>query len=144
MSLSFTKQNKLRFIRFAYWLGAILDLIWGVVALLYMFLSENQLFIGLGYPSPVTEFGYYTLVAVSGLMVGWTMILIWADRKPIERKDTLLMTILVMILMMSTQMFGFLNSNPYITLISLLSNSTLIIYAIGYYLARELAMNSTI
>jgi len=109
-----------------------------------MFLSENQLFIGLGYPSPVTEFGYYTLVAVSGLMVGWTMILIWADRKPIERKDTLLMTILVMILMMSTQMFGFLNSNPYITLISLLSNSTLIIYAIGYYLARELAMNSTI
>lgn len=141
MSLSFTKQNKLRFIRFAYWLGAILDLIWGVVALLNMFFSENQLFIDLGFPSSVTEFGYYTLVAVSGLMLGWTMILLWADRKPIERKDTLLMTVLVMILMMTTQMIGFLNSNPHITLISLLSNSTLIIYAIGYYLARELSLN---
>ena len=144
MLLPLTKQNKIRFIQFAYWLGAILDFIWGGVALLYMFLSENQLFLDLGYPNPISEFGYYSLVAVSGLMFGWTMILIWAVRKPLERKDTLLMTVLVMILMMTTQIIGFLNSNPHITLISLLSNSTLMIYAIGYYLARDLAINSTI
>ena len=138
MPYTLTIQNKMKFIRFSYWLGAILDLFWGIVPLSYMFLSDLTIYGDLGYPSPITDFGYYTLVGVSSLMIGWAILLLWANQKPIERKDTLLITVIVMIVMMVTQIFGFFNGNPFITPVSLLSNTTIVIYALGYYFARNI------
>ena len=33
---------------------------------------------------------------VASLMIGWTILLFWADRKPIERRTILLITIIMM------------------------------------------------
>lgn len=136
----FSDIQKLLFVRFAYWLGAILDAFWGIVPLVYMFFSDLPLFVDLGYPSPVNDFDYYTLVGVSSLMLGWTFLLIWADRKPIERRDTLLITVGAMLIMIILQFVGLLKGNPFISLVSLASNGTIIIYGLAYYFARQLAV----
>jgi hypothetical protein len=39
----------------------------------------------------------YGLLNGAPLMVGWTLLLLWADRKPVERKDILLLTLPVVI-----------------------------------------------
>jgi hypothetical protein len=114
-----TDTQKLLFVRFAYWLGAILDAFWGIVPLFYMFFSDQQIFVDLGYPSPISDFDYYTLVGVSSLMLGWTFLLIWADRKPIERRDTLLITVGAMIIMFVLQSIGLINDNLHMYLIYL-------------------------
>ena len=140
--MQITENKKLKFIRFAYWLGAILDAIWGIVPLIYMLFSEERIFADLGFPSPISDFGYFALVGVSGLMLGWTFLLIWANRKPIERRDTLLLTVCAMLIMIVLQFIGFINNNPYISLGSLLSNSTIVIYGLAYYFAYNLGGNS--
>ena len=40
----------------------------------------------------------YGLINGAPLMIGWTILLLWADRKPMERKDTLLLTLPVVLL----------------------------------------------
>ena len=40
------------------------------------------------------------------LMLGWTVLLLWADRKPMERKDILLITLLVVLGEVATEIFG--------------------------------------
>jgi hypothetical protein len=65
-------------IRFCYWLGAILDGVVGVQ--LWANLLAGQ---------------QYDLDGqrLSALMLGWAFLLIWADRKPIERRGVLLLTV---------------------------------------------------
>jgi len=40
------------------------------------------------------------------LMLGWTILLLWADREPMERKDILLITLLVVLGEVVTEIFG--------------------------------------
>ncbi len=136
--MTLTRENKYKFIKFSYWLGAILDGIWCIIPFIYMFFSDLSIFTDLGYPSPISEFGYYALVGVVGLMFGWTLLLIWGVQKPIERKDTLLLTTLVCVILLILQIIGFINGNKYILPISLLSNLSVIFYGIGYVWARSL------
>ena len=137
--LDLSNNTKLNFVRFSYWLGAILDAVWGFIPLFYMFFSELTIFADLGYPSPITEFGYYALVGVVSLMFGWTFLLIWGVQKPIERRDTLLLTTIVCIILLVLQVIGFINGNQFILPFSLLSNLSVIIYGVGYLWARSLA-----
>ena len=46
--------------------------------------------------TPSAEFGY-AMRSGAPLMVGWTVLLIWADRKPMERKGVLLIVIPVVV-----------------------------------------------
>ncbi|HVO44490.1 MAG TPA: hypothetical protein VMT34_17815 [Aggregatilineales bacterium] len=82
-------NQQVRWLRLCYWIGAIIDalatvpLIFpGLAASLYRWTSFT--------PGP-------ELRSVSGvgasLMLGWTALLLWADRKPIERKGVLVLTV---------------------------------------------------
>ena len=43
----------------------------------------------------------------AALMLGWTILLIWADRKPMERKEILVITTIpVILLMVTNNLFG--------------------------------------
>lgn len=79
---------KTLFIRFAYWLGAIMDLLVAGSMFLYVFFELN---IGMGFPVATVE-TKFMLIAGMALMIGWTVLLIWGDRKPIERRHILLIT----------------------------------------------------
>ena len=48
----------------------------------------------------------YAMGMGAPLMLGWTILLLWADRKPMERKDILLITLLVVLGEVATEMFG--------------------------------------
>ena len=72
-------KNKIIWLRISYWVGAIAD---GIATLRMLF--------------PKTAYGVeyrYALALGASLMLGWTFLLVWADRKPLERKGVLLLTV---------------------------------------------------
>ena len=72
-------KNKIIWLRISYWVGAIAD---GIATLRMLF---PKIAYGVEYR--------YALGLGASLMLGWTFLLVWADRKPLERKGVLLLTI---------------------------------------------------
>ncbi|MFX1566834.1 MAG: hypothetical protein ACFFCV_00545 [Promethearchaeota archaeon] len=117
---------KLLYIRFTYWYGAILDFL----VFLDMILSVLFEF-SISMPNVSTDISYkYQTGTGAFLMLGWTILLIWADRKPIERKDILLLTAIPVVL-------GIMIINIFYTYFWILSGITLIIFLIAYLIARK-------
>ncbi len=86
-------EGNTNWLRISYWVGAIAD----AVAAMAMFAQAV-----FARPSPlsdyVPEIPYRYAIALAGsLMLGWTVLLIWADRRPYERRGVLLITIMVIL-----------------------------------------------
>ena len=75
-------------LRISYWSGAIADALIGFLMLVPSRMGE-------------TEFRYSMGLAAT-IAFGWTVLLIWADRKPLERKGILLITIFPVIVGLMT------------------------------------------
>jgi len=84
-----TQKQIILFIHIAYWLGIIADAI-STIILLSPELAQSAF--GLSDLSISEEYLYVSRIAAS-LMLGWTFLLLWADRKPIERRGILILTI---------------------------------------------------
>jgi len=87
-------NNQVRWLRISYWAGAIVDGLAAVQILVpAVFAATNNL------PDfrPQSDYRYMAGMAAS-LMLGWTVLLIWADRKPVERKAVLVITIFPVII----------------------------------------------
>ena len=117
-------NKRLLFIRFAYWYGAILDLLVSIDMLLSIIFEFS---VSISNVSTEISFKYQTGTGAF-LMLGWTILLIWADRKPLERKFILLLTIIPVII-------GILALNILYTNLWFMSVITLIIFIIAYTLA---------
>lgn len=76
-------------LRLCYWIGAIFDAV-----MVFPLLSPKILGIMFGIPdfNPGLDFRMISFVGAA-LMAGWTVLLIWADRRPLERRDILLITL---------------------------------------------------
>jgi hypothetical protein len=85
-------KNQIRLLRICYWWGIVVD---GVVAIQMMFPEFYLRFYGVDL-EPGAGVRYGLLKGVP-LMIGWTLLLFWADRKPMERKDILLLTLPVIV-----------------------------------------------
>ena len=72
-------KNKIIWLRISYWVGAIAD---GIATFRMLF---PKIAYGVEYR--------YALGLGASLMLGWTFLLVWADRKPLERKGVLLLTV---------------------------------------------------
>ena len=72
-------KNKIIWLRISYRVGAIAD---GIATL-------RMLFPKIAYGAEYR----YALGLGASLMLGWTFLLVWADRKPLERKGVLLLTV---------------------------------------------------
>ena len=82
-------DRRILWLRISYWVGAILDGLW--VIPMY-FPSLGAKIYGIEEMAFGGEFRY-ALAIGAALMLGWTFLLIWADRKPVERRGVLLLTI---------------------------------------------------
>ena len=71
-------KNQIIWLRISYWVGAITD---GFATFRML---TPKMACGVEYR--------YALGLGASLMLGWTFLLIWADRKPLERKGVLLLT----------------------------------------------------
>lgn len=80
---------KIKLLRISYWAGAVFDAL-----VIIPMLSPGVASAVFGIPdfNPGNDYAYAMRIAAS-LMAGWTCLLIWADRKPLERKGVLLLTI---------------------------------------------------
>jgi hypothetical protein len=87
------KRNAILWLRTSYWAGAMLDLLAGLTMLFpALFAVNNQL--SSFYPAPDYR---YAMGMGAPLMLAWTVLLLWADRKPMERKGLLPITLLVVL-----------------------------------------------
>jgi hypothetical protein len=76
------------FLRISYWLGAVLD---GAMIIPMFFPRIGGAIFGIENFRPGNDYRYAMMIGAS-LMLGWTVLLVWADRKPIERKGIILIT----------------------------------------------------
>jgi|SRR5271165_4745639 len=87
-------DSAVRWLRISYWVGAVVDALAGV-----QMLSPRLFAFGMGLddfrPGPDTR---YAMGIVAALMFGWTAALLWADRRRIERRDVLALTVVPVIL----------------------------------------------
>ncbi len=82
-------HNRLAFLRFAYWFGAIFDAAM-IVPLLVPSVASAMLGIEAFHPGP--DYRYASSIGAA-LMAGWTTLLIWGVQRPVERRDVLLLTV---------------------------------------------------
>jgi hypothetical protein len=108
-------NKAVRLLRISYWVGAVLDAI-NVIPLAFPELGAKML--GLADLKMSPEFNYVSYIGAS-LMLGWTILLIWADRKPIERMGVLLITVFPVVL-------GIAVSGIYLYIIGTLSLASLL------------------
>ena len=76
------------FVRCVLWFGIILDFL---NVLQYCFPSSATSVLGITVA--MTPLLRFTLIHAATLMAAWTLLLIWADRKPLERRGVMLLTI---------------------------------------------------
>lgn len=82
------RDSKIRWLRISYWVGAVVD---GLAAVMMLFPELFLVFSGVDLtPDAGLRVG---MRWGAPLMIGWTVLLIWADRKPMERKGVLLITL---------------------------------------------------
>ena len=82
--------NKVIFLRISYWLGAVLD---GLMVIPMLCPRIGGIMFGIDNFNPGNDYKYAMMVGAS-LMLGWTVLLIWADRKPVERKGVIMITVI--------------------------------------------------
>ncbi len=76
-------MNHVTWLRVGYWVGAVADAVATVSLLIPSRTAE-------------TEFRYAMGMAAA-LMLAWTVLLIWGDRRPVERRGVLLLTLFPLI-----------------------------------------------
>ena len=135
-----TNEPKIMFlIKLAYWLGIGADALWAI---------------GLLFP---TVFGMLTgqpdfdpgvqirlIMGIGGsLMTGWTLLLLWAIKKPIERRFVILLTAFPVVFGLTVvTYFGYAGGNTF-NLWILIKNSILIISMLTSYILAGKAVEKT-
>ncbi|RPH32708.1 MAG: hypothetical protein EHM93_08285 [Bacteroidales bacterium] len=128
------QKHKLFLIKIAYWLGVIADAVWAVG------LMFPQVFAILTSTPDFNPNLQFRLVMYIGgiLMTGWTILLIWAVRKPIERRFIILLTAILTVGLFFVSLKGFLEGNTSNIWI-LIKIPTLFFFMVSsYFLARNI------
>ena len=101
-------NRKLFLIKIAYWLGIGADAFWAVVLLSPKFYG---ILFGLSDYNP--DLQTRLILGIGGtLMTGWTFLLLWAVRKPIERRAVILLTAFPVVFgMFIIALIGYLEGN---------------------------------
>ena len=89
MSKEKKMSKKILLLRVCYWIGAVADALSAIIML-------SPKVGGSLYGIPDFNPGYayrYAMGLGASLMLGWTFLLIWADRRPVERRGVLLLTV---------------------------------------------------
>jgi hypothetical protein len=86
-------ENRIRWLRIGYWLGIVMDAI-AFICMLFPSFFLRVVSVNIAVDTGLS----WALRFGAPLMAGWTVLLYWADRKPVERKDVLLITLCPVVL----------------------------------------------
>ena len=135
-------KNSAILLRISYWLGAILD---GFLVVPMLVPEIGGAIFGIDDFDPSQEYRYAMIIGAS-LMLGWTVLLLWADRKPFERKDVLLITVLPVIIGMV--LAGVFAANVGVVEVQrmvpmwILQAGLVMLFSYSYYTARRAEQSS--
>ena len=124
------QKKRMFLIKIAYWLGIAADALWAVGLLL------PQVFgILTGRPDFNPDLQIRLIMGIGGsLMTGWTLLLLWAVRKPIERRVVILLTAFPVVFgLFIVAIIGVLEGNTFNIWI-LVKNTILIISMVSSYI----------
>ena len=129
-------KNPIFLLKFSYIIGAVLD---ALVAVQMFFPEIFALTAGIGVFNPGSDYFYASYMS-GVMMIGWTVLLLWGYKRPVERMDILLITAFpVVIGLMITNVLsiaaGFL---PWMTAILFLGIQVflIILFSVSYMLNR--------
>lgn len=128
-------QSKRMFlIKFPYWLGIGADALWAI-AFFFPFLYGNLV----GNPDFIANFETKQILRIAGtLMAGWTILLLWAVRNPIERRVVILLTAFPVVFgLILVELTGYFigRTTPIWVIVKTIVLFTLMI--ISYFLAKK-------
>jgi len=135
-----SEQKQKLLLRIAYWVGAIMDALVGFNMILATIIGNISPFV----PTPFIGGNSYQFAMgfCASFMIAWTVLLIWADKKPVARKDILIITAIPVVGGFTlVEFFGlYLQTVTLIELIPMLViRSALIMLMVGSYIwARNL------
>jgi len=105
------QKKRLYLIKLAYWLGIGADGLWAIALffpVLFGILVGKQEF----QPDLQTQ---YIMWLGGSLMTGWTLLLFWAIKKPVERRVVILLTAIPVVLgLFITSIVDYSNGNTFI------------------------------
>ena len=91
----------IRMLRIAYWIGIVLDAV-AFVQMAFPALGLKML----GSSLAVEPAYVFSIELGAGLMLAWTLLLFWADRKPLERRGVIPLTMIVIAWNVATMLYG--------------------------------------
>ena len=136
-------MSKKILLRVCYWIGAVAD---AFTAIIMLSPKLGGSMYGIPDFNPSDEYRYAMGLGAS-LMIGWTFLLIWADRRPVERRGILLLTVVPVL-------FGLIISGIYAVAIGLIPAERMVptwvfqglitgLYVFSYVYTRGLKPNKT-
>ena len=134
------ETKKMFLIKIAYWLGIGADALWAIGLLFPKIFG-----ILTGQPDFNPDLQVRLVMGIGGaLMTGWTFLLLWAVKQPIERRAVILLTAFPVVFGLSVvALIGFLEGNTSNVWI-LIKNSILIISMITSYMLASKAAKEKI
>ncbi len=129
-------SDAIRWLRISYWVGAMVDL--GAAA---QMLYPPLFGFGMGLSGFAPGLDYrYAMGMGAALMLGWTALLLWADRRPVERMGVLPLTVVPVIAGLAVNQAngiasGFLPTLPVLPIWALQVGLS-ILFLRSYWLAR--------
>lgn len=128
-------SKRMLFIKLPYWLGIAADALWAValfVPSVYGILTGRDNF--------EPDFELRLSMSIGGiLMFGWTILLLWAVREPIERRFVILLTAIPVVLgLLILAFIGAWNGNTSQIWIVIKCSILLVSMITSYFLARNM------
>jgi len=131
--------KRMFWIKFPYYLGIAADALWAVALLI-----PSVLGILLGNPNFNPDLQSRLIMGIGGsLMTGWTLLLYWAVRKPIERRMVALLTAFPVVFgLFFVALLGYLGGNTSNIWILIKLPLLFILMLISYILAGKIGMKT--
>jgi hypothetical protein len=128
-------MNKMFSIKLAYYTGIAVDALWAVALFVPAIFG-----ILLGNPDFNPEIEVWTIMAIGGtMMTGWTFLLVWAVKEPVERRIVGLLTAFPVISgLFGVALVGFLNGNTTNLWIMIKTIILMLLFVNSYVLAGKI------
>lgn len=128
-----TQSSSIRWLRISYWTGAIID------ALACIPLVNSNVWAAINrVPNFQADWDFrYSQAFAAAFMAGWTILLVWADRNPLERRGVLPITVFPVIIGLNGARYilyqGGLVSEPFTFTGMLLPAVLIVLFLFSYF-----------
>ncbi len=103
--MKISRSKKIVLLRIAYWIGIVLDAL-AFVQMAFPALGKKMLKVTMEIEPDYV----FAINLGAGLMLAWTLLLLWADRKPLERRMIVPLTMIIIVWNTFTMRYG-VNNN---------------------------------